>query len=172
MRYFVTIDGDELTVDVHQRPGGGYRLTVGNGDGEVLASDADLSVRRAGDVTVRVGSRVVDLVMDGTPPELEVTASGRRVHLRLESERMRAAAQVQRSGGGAGDGLVVSPMPGKVVKILVAVGDAVEQGAPVAVIEAMKMENELLAPCSGTIAQVFVAPGDAVEGGARLVTVS
>jgi pyruvate carboxylase subunit B len=62
-------------------------------------------------------------------------------------------------------------MPGKVVKVLVKEGDEVEPGRPMVVVEAMKMENELVAEIAGTVQKVYVQPGDAVEGGARLVTI-
>ncbi len=172
MRYFVTIDGEELSVEVQQRPGGGYRVAVIDENGSNTARDAEVSPRQAGNVTVHLQDRVIDLVVDGTPPQLNITASGHRAAVTLESERMRAAAQVSRGGAGSADGVVSSPMPGKVVKVLVAKGDSVEQGAPMIVVEAMKMENELTAPCAGTVQEVFVTLGDAVEGGARLVTVA
>ncbi len=64
---------------------------------------------------------------------------------------------------------VVSPIPGRVVKVLVAQGDMVEPGQVVATVEAMKMENALRAEGAGRIARVLVAPGDRVEPGQRLV---
>jgi glutaconyl-CoA/methylmalonyl-CoA decarboxylase subunit gamma len=67
--------------------------------------------------------------------------------------------------------MVLSPMPGRVVKVLVAEGDQVEAGAPLIVVEAMKMENELVSARSGTVRKVHVARGQTVEGGARLVEV-
>lgn len=76
-------------------------------------------------------------------------------------------------GGGAarkGEQTVLSaPMPGKVVRILVAPGDAVEPGTPLVVLEAMKMENELKASGSARVSEVLVAPHQAVEKGAVLV---
>jgi biotin carboxyl carrier protein len=60
-------------------------------------------------------------------------------------------------------------MPGRIVRLLVAAGAQVEAGAPLVVIEAMKMENELRASHGGKIAEILVRPGDAVEGGARLI---
>jgi biotin carboxyl carrier protein len=84
---------------------------------------------------------------------------------------MRAAASVRSRDSKAGDGVVNSPMPGKVVKVLVKEGDEVEAGTPLVVVEAMKMENELLAERAGVVSRVFVKTGDAVEGGARLIQV-
>jgi biotin carboxyl carrier protein len=62
-------------------------------------------------------------------------------------------------------------MPGKVVKVLVGQGDTVSSGTALVVVEAMKMENELVAERDGTVKEVFVNPGDAVEGGARLILI-
>jgi biotin carboxyl carrier protein len=60
-------------------------------------------------------------------------------------------------------------MSGRIVDIMVAVGDSVEQGDTVLVIEAMKMENELHAPRRGTVAAVLVKKGDPVQGGQALL---
>jgi biotin carboxyl carrier protein len=66
---------------------------------------------------------------------------------------------------------VKAPMPGRVVRVLVAVGDRVTARQPVVVVEAMKMENELRAPNSGVVREVLVVPGAAVESGAVLIVV-
>ncbi|MBI2898432.1 MAG: acetyl-CoA carboxylase biotin carboxyl carrier protein subunit [Deltaproteobacteria bacterium] len=60
-------------------------------------------------------------------------------------------------------------MPGRVVKVLAAPGDAVERGQGLVVVEAMKMENELAAPMSGTVRSVHAEPGKTVESGQILV---
>jgi biotin carboxyl carrier protein len=88
----------------------------------------------------------------------------------IENERTRT--DTARRGGKssrAGQDFVVAPMPGRIVRVLVAAGAEVEAGAPLLVIEAMKMENELRASHAGKIAEVVVRPGDAVEGGAKLI---
>ena len=66
---------------------------------------------------------------------------------------------------------VEAPMPGTILKVNVNVGDSVNEGDTVAVLEAMKMENEIPAPCSGKIAAVNVKQGDTVETGAVLVVI-
>ena len=73
------------------------------------------------------------------------------------------------AAGASGPAPLLAPMPGLVVRLLVAVGDAVEAGQPLAVMEAMKMENELRAPAAGTVTALPVAPGAAVEKGAVVV---
>ena len=75
------------------------------------------------------------------------------------------------SGAGGGSGEVRTPMQGTVVKVLVAVGDTVEAGEPVVVLEAMKMENNLLAGCGGTVSEVRVAAGELVGGGDLVVMI-
>ncbi|HET9732589.1 MAG TPA: acetyl-CoA carboxylase biotin carboxylase subunit [Acidimicrobiales bacterium] len=74
-------------------------------------------------------------------------------------------------GGAAGSGQVAVPMQGTIVKVLVAVGDTVEAGQPVCVLEAMKMENNVAAEKDGTVTEVRVSPGQAVGGGDVVVVI-
>ena len=66
-------------------------------------------------------------------------------------------------------GLIAAPIPGVISSVAVAVGDTVEAGSRLLVLEAMKMENELLAPFAGTVSALHVAAGDTVNRGDRLV---
>jgi len=76
------------------------------------------------------------------------------------------------AGGAAGaGGTLTSPMPGKVVKILVAEGDQVEEGQTLLILEAMKMQNEYKSPISGKLTKIFIQEGAAVETGAPMVMV-
>jgi 3-methylcrotonyl-CoA carboxylase alpha subunit len=70
---------------------------------------------------------------------------------------------------GPGAGVVLAPMPGLVKAVFVAPGDTVAKGAPLAVLEAMKMEHTLAAGRDGTVAEVLAAPGAQVEAGAALI---
>ena len=72
----------------------------------------------------------------------------------------------------AGGQSVDAPMPGKILDIKVKVGDAVSFGQCVVVMEAMKMETEIVAPAAGTIASINVSNGDTVDTGAVLVTLN
>jgi glutaconyl-CoA/methylmalonyl-CoA decarboxylase subunit gamma len=166
MRYFVTFpSGDETAVDVVHLPTGQLRVEVA---GRVIEADALLPA--SGAISMRIDGRMVDLWLEGAPPDVGVIALGRRFYAKAESERMRAqAATVPGRGAGKGDGIITSPMPGRVLKVLVSEGDEVAAGAPLVVVEAMKMENELFAERAGTIAKVFVTPGTNVEGGAKLL---
>jgi biotin carboxyl carrier protein len=171
MQYFVNIDGKEQIVEVQELPGGKYDVHLLDSSGKAGRSlDAEV-IARPGLLNVRLDGRVLDLVVDSKGPDWDVFASGRRASVRVESARSRAAASVRSQDTKGGDALVLSPMPGKVVKVLVKEGDEVSAGTPLIVVEAMKMENELLAQRAGVISNVFVKTGDAVEGGARLIAV-
>ncbi len=83
----------------------------------------------------------------------------------------RRALLVGSGAAGAGGGVLSSPMPGKVVKLLVQVGDTVQEGQTLLVMEAMKMQNELKSSTTGTVTIVHVQEGATVETGASLITV-
>ena len=74
-----------------------------------------------------------------------------------------------RGAAGTASGGITAPMPGRVVRLLVGVGQEVEAGQVMLVLEAMKMENELRAPRKGVVASILVREGDPVEAGRRLI---
>ncbi len=82
------------------------------------------------------------------------------------------AAPAPAAGTGAGSIAVTSPMPGKILAVKASVGQAVKRGDVVLILEAMKMENEVVAPEDGTIASIDVAVGAAVEAGDTLATLN
>lgn len=83
-----------------------------------------------------------------------------------------AAASVSAAPTLAAGEVVKSPMPGNILKINVTVGQKVNEGDTLFVLEAMKMENEIAAPKAGTVAQIIVSKGAVVETGAPLVVIS
>ena len=84
----------------------------------------------------------------------------------------KAAAPAPAASGAAGSVTVTSPMPGKIIDVKVNVGDVVKRGDVVLILEAMKMENEIVAPEDGTVATINVAAGASVEAGAVLATLN
>lgn len=106
---------------------------------------------------------------------LEVIVDGWRFEATVESARRAALRERARrtDGAAAAATLVVrAPLPGRVVRVWVAAGDAVEKGSRLCSLEAMKMENEVLAHRAGTIERVSVQPGARVEHGDELVVIS
>nr|MBA3604863.1 biotin/lipoyl-binding protein [Acidimicrobiia bacterium] len=79
--------------------------------------------------------------------------------------RRRAGGGAGGSGGSAGSGSVTVPMQGTIVKVLVELGQEVEVGQSIVVLEAMKMENQIAADKAGTVKEIKVAAGDTVGGG-------
>ena len=81
-----------------------------------------------------------------------------------------AAAPAAPAASGAGES-ITSPMPGNILSVNVAAGDTVKKGQVLMILEAMKMENEIMAPCDGKVTAVAVTKGAAVESGALLCTI-
>ena len=83
-----------------------------------------------------------------------------------------APAPAPQASGSAGSVVVSAPMPGKILNIKSSVGASVKKGEVILILEAMKMENEVVAPEDGTVASINVAAGDSVEAGDTLATLN
>ena len=165
MRYYVTLDPsakEPTLVDVNELPTGQIEVMLG---GKPVAVDV---VALPDALSVRVGGRIVDLTVEGSPPEIGAIANGHRSYVRVESERQRAAAAAKKGGAGASEKTIKSPMPGRVVRILVQKDADVEAGQTLCVIEAMKMENEVKAKAACKVLDIHMKEGATVEGGAKL----
>ena len=146
---------------------GRFHVTI---DGEEHAVDA--SFPEAGLVVLRRGDRRDQVDLVATAGGYEATIGGRRYDLSVLSDRARALRGMGGAGAAGGRQIISTSMPGKVVTVLVAVGDSVEKGQGIVVVEAMKMENELKASGPGIVEAVEVVEGQAVEGGVTLVVIS
>ncbi len=89
----------------------------------------------------------------------------------FDKARFLPNAPAAAASGAAADGNIVSPMPGKVFKILVAAGQSVAAGQDVLIVEAMKMEHALKAPFAGRVEACFVKEGEQVELGQKLIVI-
>lgn len=146
-RYRVTIDGRTRLVDA--RPAGHGRLSL------LFPQEQ----ARSFDVAIAPAS-VTDLDIHMPEGAVRAIVNGRRSRREGPSE-----------ASGTGEQRIVAPMPGRVVRVLVAAGDEVLARQPLVVVEAMKMENELSAPRAGRVKDVEVRDGMSVDAGRLLVIV-
>jgi biotin carboxyl carrier protein len=121
--------------------------------------------------SVLYGNRSFEVDVTRLPAEeFEVLIQGDCHRFTLMNEQRRAMIRAGGKGS-AGKAMLTSPMPGKVVKLLVTEGQEVEAGQGVIVVEAMKMENELKSALAGKVKEIFVEEGQVVESGAKLLLV-
>lgn len=168
-RFQVTVEGQEHDVRVELNDAGEpARVLVDGTPCPVrLGADDAMVVRPAGDGGPQ---HVVHLPPGRRPTQASVGGQMVEVDVKTAQEAALAAA-LAAAGGGSGSGAVKAPMPGRVVRVLVSEGDAVEVDAPLLIVEAMKMENEVQATTAGVITQVAVAAGDTVDAGQLLCEV-
>lgn len=164
------------TISINGRPVPGDAVQIGR-VWSLLIGDSATDAGSGADVGRPLQS--FEVTVEELPNgELVVWVNGSPVKVFLGSPEVRAGARRFpriRDAGGAdrvdGPQRVTAPMPGKVVRVLVKPGDAVQARQGLVVVEAMKMENELRSPRAGTVAEVRVAVGTSVEAGAVLVVV-
>jgi acetyl-CoA/propionyl-CoA carboxylase biotin carboxyl carrier protein len=151
--------GEPVTVRVCGRSSSA-RVAVG--DGEPVPARAS----REGDrLTVTVGGLTASYYVQHERDTVWLAADGRVAAFR-EHERLTSAAEA-----GAAGGAVTAPMPGTVTVVQAAVGDEVEAGTPLLVVEAMKMEHVLTAPIAGRVAELDVTAGQSVRLDERVALV-
>ena len=163
MRYITTVDGETYEVEI-------------NSESEITVSGRRLQV----DFQSVAGQPVYSLILDGQSYEayvypseqgLDVLLLAQLYHITVEDERqrrLRQASGMQISGWG--EFHLKAPMPGLIVAVPVAEGQAVEQGQDLVILESMKMQNELRAPREGVVQRVRVQAGERVEQNQVLVT--
>ncbi len=162
MKYFVTVDGREIEVDVD-----GDQVSInGQTVTATIAQVGDTPEHRL-DVDGVTSSLAVDRHVDGV---WRLVDQGSVVDVEATDERTRHIRSLGGSSRGtAGSGVLKAPMPGLVVRLAVAVGDEVAAGQGLVVLEAMKMENELKAPAAGVVASIRAAVGQTVDKGEVLL---
>ena len=115
-------------------------------------------------------TRSLRAIADPDPAGDAIHLDGRRIAYTLADPRSLRAAQVA-AGGDAGPKPLKAPMPGRIVRVLVAEGETVEAGQGCVVIEAMKMQNELKAPRGGVVTRLAAAVGETVAANAVLLVI-
>jgi biotin carboxyl carrier protein len=162
MLFDASTRGQAARVEVREAQGR-YRVTLGE-------KTLELDLVRTGDsdLSVLVDGISHDLSLEKTAEGFAVLIRGDRFDVELKNAVKGVALN---KAVHAGPLKLTAPMPGKIVKVLVNPGDAVEAGRGVLVMEAMKMENELKAARAGTVQEIRVKEGQAVEMGALLLVI-
>ena len=169
MRLNAEIDGEKVALEV-RREGGRVSAEVGGRRYELEAREVG-----AGEYLLIHGGRVYECRVGAEPGAegrgaLRVSVGAREYGVRLTDPKHLRGAGVAH-GSDAGRAQLTAPMPGKVVRVLVEVGQKVEAGQGVVVVEAMKMQNEMKSPKAGAVAELRVGPGATVNAGDVLVIV-
>lgn len=167
MKYEVQLDGRTWTLDL-ERQGSALRWSL---EGADSPEQADLLEVEPGVYSLLLANgRSFDiksgLNYDGS---VWIDLDGRRRRVEITDPRRNGSHGRRRHGGGRAQ--IMAPMPGKVIRVLVAPGDEVEAGQGLVVVEAMKMQNEMKSPKPGTVAAVHTSEGATVAPGEVLVVI-
>lgn len=132
---------------------------------------ADVSAVAPGIYSILLGGSAFEVRIESKPDGLRVHVDGHEYTAEVSDPRQwrrdrRKIAQTE------GQQEVVAPMPGKIVRVLVGTGEAVETGQGLMVVEAMKMQNEIKSPKSGRVERLLVREGQAVNSGETLAIVA
>lgn len=113
-------------------------------------------------------SYLMDVLHDGL--DFDVYSRGSHKFFKIHNEQRLLHESLKGGEGLGGSNQLDAGMPGKIVEVFVRPGDQLKKGAPVLIMEAMKMENEIRAPNEATVAKVYIKKGQSVEAGAKLVS--
>jgi biotin carboxyl carrier protein len=164
--YEVSEGAETRRVEIHEVGEGVYDVTM---DGRTVRVNACKSGRTIYSI-IEDGRQHEAMVDESGASGFDVLVAGHLFHLDARDERSRlltsSAASVM-----TGPQTVSAQMPGKIVKVEVAVGETVREGQGIVIVEAMKMENEITSPIAGVVKELAVAEGDTVESGARLFVI-
>ena len=167
MKLHATIVESQIEIDLHER---GSQVLA-----EIDGRQYEVEVLQSHDnhyLLIRDG-HIFDCRVEGCPESgstLEViVGADRHVVTLTDPKRLRSALAFGAHGDGAAR--IVAPMPGKVVRFLVEVGQSVEAGTGIAVVEAMKMQNEMKSPKSGIVVSINAEVGATVNGGDLLAVI-
>jgi biotin carboxyl carrier protein len=173
MRYSVTVGETPYTIEVERDDAHIWRVTM-NGTPLVI----DRVQIAQGHYSLLIGDASFEVFLRGTPAEdgndsqnFEVLLDGLPYNVAVADERRHALAGLAKAANDTGDATVKAPMPGLIASVLVAPGDAVERGQRVVVLEAMKMQNDLLAPRAGVVRAIKAEAGQAVNQGQPLLII-
>ena len=164
MKLSLTIDGREDAIDILSAPPA-CRFQLG----DAPPRDANVEMPGPGVYSILLDGRSYDTFVEDTPSGLVVTIEGHRFEIQVRDPRRWS----RKTAGAKGDAVqsILSPMPGKVVRVLASAGDEVVSGQGIVVVEAMKMQNELKSNRAGRVLSVPAREGATVAAGELLATI-
>jgi biotin carboxyl carrier protein len=164
MKYTAIIDGERLEIELNHRASNVIEAEIG-GRKYVLAAKAV----EPGVYWLNYNNRSLEIAVSANREGYVVSLAGRRLPVEILDSRnaLRRAAQHDHAGVAE----IRAPMPGKVVKLLVAAGDEVQANQGIVVMEAMKMQNEIKSPKKGVVRKLDVAEGATVNSGDLLAAI-
>lgn len=165
MKLELEIDGQHLEVEFIFADGVA-QLTIGDHSREAQVSEPE-----PGLFLIILNNHVYRCALEKMPNgSVEVIVNGKRIPVAARDKKhMRGGAGA--SAGAAGSVILSSPMPGKIVRVLLGAGDAVNAHQGVLIVEAMKMQNEVQSPKAGKVAEIKVAEGQTVNAGEALAVI-
>jgi biotin carboxyl carrier protein len=165
MKIDITIHGVQRIVEV-THPGDRPRWTI---DGQSV--EADIVQVSPGIYSVLIDGESIDVRVEGNRSALRVVVDDREYLASIENPR---ELKKNRAGAAeaAGRQSIVAPMAGKIIAALVKVGDAVQGGQGLLIVEAMKMQNEIRSPKSGQVERIAVVEGQTVNSGDVVIVIS
>ena len=167
MKFWVTQEGHEAEVEFHAADG---KLWIEIGGRRI---EADFARLPDGEVySLLVDGRSHEVGVSAAGKGLEVSHAGAAFPVEVRHPLEKVLQSVRRATAASSGETVKSPMPGMLVAFHVKVGDVVEAGQAVAIVEAMKMQNELAARTGGRVSEVLVAPGTSVSAGQPLLRIT
>lgn len=164
MKYYTRVNEHEYVIEIDHD----HEITV---NGEKFAIDFQ-HLAEAGLSSLLINHRSVEAAIEEGDDAWQVLMSGKLYTVHVQDERAYRLAQARGTLADSSEGRVAAPMPGIIIAISVQVGDVVAKGDKVAILESMKMENELKAPRDGIVQQVKVNPGASVEKDQVLLIIS
>jgi biotin carboxyl carrier protein len=167
MRYDATVGGQKEATSIEIEPSGpGYKVTVNGESYQVNAVMLD-----PGGISLLVDGKSYAATIQEKKDRLSVLVRNRIFDVSIIDERRGKLNRIATRFSSQGKQIIASPMPGKVVRVLVNLGDSVLEGQGLVVVEAMKMENELKSPKAGKVIELNAREGSAVDNNAILVVV-
>ncbi len=165
MKIELEIDGQIIEAEFNFA-GGAAQLTFGGATREAQVSEPEPGI-----FTVIINDRVYRCALEKLPGgAVEVIVNGKRIPVATRDKK-HLRGQAGAAEGAGGQVTLSSPMPGKIVRVLLNAGDEVAAHQGVLIVEAMKMQNEVQSPKAGKVTEIKVAEGQTVNAGETLAVI-